>query len=230
MRHIRALSLDLDDTLWEISPVIRRAELALRDWLAAHYPVIVERFSPEDMVEVRREVMERHHDRVHDLRFIRKAVLRHVAADAGYDEAIAEPAFDVFDRERNSVDLYPEVLGELERLSERYTVIAVTNGNANLETIGIRHLFDGVVTAEEAGAAKPAMPIFDVAIRMAGVGAGEILHVGDHPETDIHGARQAGLCTAWINRRREQWPERFEAPDVEVTSMTELRELLEMPE
>jgi putative hydrolase of the HAD superfamily len=88
-------------------------------------------------------------------------------------------------------------------------------------------LFHGVVTAVDAGAAKPAMPIFEVAIDTAGVAAHEILHVGDHPETDIHGARQAGLRTAWINRNGDDWPEQIDAPDAIVTTMTELRELLE---
>jgi putative hydrolase of the HAD superfamily len=78
----------------------------------------------------------------------------------------------------------------------------------------------------DAGVAKPARPIFDVAIAKTGVTAEKILHVGDHPETDIYGAKNAGLRTAWINRTDEAWPEDFDEPDVVITTITELTKLL----
>jgi HAD superfamily hydrolase (TIGR01549 family) len=225
--HIRAITLDLDDTLWAIGPVIRNAEATLWAWLAEHYPRIPETFGPEDLLAIREAVIEQYRDKSHDLRFLRKKVLARVAEETGYDEALVEPAFDVFDDARNTVDLYPDVCHELEWFYERYTVVAVTNGNACLDKIGIRHLFHGVVTAVDAGSAKPARPIFDAAIRASGVSAERILHVGDHPETDIHGARQAGLQTAWINRHGHEWPDSYDEPDAVVTTLTELRELLD---
>jgi putative hydrolase of the HAD superfamily len=77
-----------------------------------------------------------------------------------------------------------------------------------------------------AGAAKPARPIFDAAVRAGGASAGETLHVGDHPETDVHGARQAGLRTAWVNRNGDEWPDEYESPDIEVHNVGELLEIL----
>ena len=103
----------------------------------------------------------------------------------------------------------------------------MTNGNAKLEMIGIDDLFDDIVTARTAGAAKPARKIFDVAVEVGGASAEQTLHVGDHPEADIDGARQAGLRTAWVNRNGEAWPDHLEPPDAEVSTLTELRELLE---
>lgn len=227
MHRIRALTLDLDDTLWAINPVIYRAEDTLWQWLGENYPRIHERYSATDLLDLRKTVMEEYRDKHHDFRFMRKKVLEHVAIRSGYDKSLVEPAFQVFDDVRNDVDLFPDVLGELEILFLRYTVVALTNGNSNLEKIGIRHLFHGVVTAVDAGAAKPDKQIFDVAVDHAGVQPEEILHVGDHPETDIDGARQAGMRTAWINRKDEEWPAELEAPDAIVSDMTELRRLLE---
>lgn len=228
MNRIRAITLDLDDTLWEIGPVIRNAEASLRSWLADNFPKVPARFSTEDMLELRREVMESHPDRSHDLRFVRKQVLARAAIESGYDaDQLVEPASSVFDHARNAVNLFPDVIPELELLYERFTLVAVTNGNANLQKIGIRHLFHGVVTAVDAGVAKPARPIFDAAVSTAGVGPDEILHVGDHPETDIDGARRAGLRTAWINRTAEEWPQHIDAPDAVVATLSELRAMLE---
>jgi len=227
MHRIRAITLDLDNTLWAIEPVIRRAEQCLWDWLASHYPEISGRFSASDLVEVRETVMEKYWRQSHDFRFLRKKVLAHVALEAGYDESLVEPAFAIFDAARNEVELYPDVRHELETLYERFTIVALTNGNANLEVIGIRHLFHGVVTSAGAGAAKPAQAIFDAAVRQAGVKPDEVLHVGDHPEADIDGARRAGLRTAWINRNGDEWPGDLDAPDAVVATMTELRHLLD---
>lgn len=227
LRPIHAITLDLDNTLWAIDPVIQRAEETLWAWLGEHYPRIHERFSAEDLIAIRHSVMEEHWARHYDFRFLRKKVLEQVATESGYDHALVEPAFGIFDEIRNDVELYPDVLGELETLNSRYTVVALTNGNSNLEKIGIRHLFHGVVTATAAGVAKPEKQIFDAAVAEAGVPAAEILHVGDHPHTDIDGARQAGLQTAWINRNGDTWPGDLPAPNATVADMTELRVWLE---
>lgn len=228
MHRIRAITLDLDNTLWEIDPVIHKAEAALWSWLGEHYPRIPEAFSAEDVAVLREVTIEKYwKHKGHDFRFLRKKVLEMLAREAGYSADLVEPAFQVFDDARNNVELYPDVLPVLEHLFARFTVVAVTNGNANLQTIGIRHLFHDVVTAVDAGAAKPARQIFDIAIRKAGVAAEEVLHVGDHPETDVDGGRQAGMRTAWVNRVNAEWPEHLPEPDLTITTISELRDILE---
>ena len=227
MHRIRAITLDLDNTLWAIDPVIRRAETALWEWLTDNYPRIPAAFSPETLVEVRDAVVEEHWDRNHDFRFLRKKVLEKIAVESGYTAELVDPAFAVFDRARNQVDLFPDVMPALELLASHFVLVAVTNGNANLDTIGIRHLFHDVVAAAEAGFAKPARPIFDKAVARSGYAPAEVLHVGDHPQTDVNGAREAGLRTAWINRNDEAWPDELPEPDAVVTSIPELYELLE---
>jgi len=228
LHRIRAITLDLDNTLWEIDSVIRKAEAALWSWLDGNYPRIPEMFSAEDVAVLREVTFEKYwNHKSHDFRFLRKKVLELLAREAGYSSDLVEPAFRVFDDARNDVELYPDVLPDLEHLFARFTVIAVTNGNANLQTIGIRHLFHDVVTAVDAGVAKPARRIFDVAIKKAGAAPEEVLHVGDHPETDIDGGRNAGMRTAWVNRTNAEWPDHMPEPDLTVTTISELRAILE---
>ena len=226
MNGIRTITLDLDDTLWEILPVIRRAEIRLYEWLGENYPRVTERFTMEEMRILRDEVLREHADKVHDLTLLRHTVLTRAATAAGYSEFRVEEAFAVFDEVRNDVEVFPEVRPTLLALRERFTVIAVTNGNANLEKIGIDDLFHGHINAAMAGAAKPHRPIFDAAVEAGGASPAETLHVGDHPEYDVHGARAAGLRTAWVNRKGESWPDEFEKPDIEVRHVGELRERL----
>ena len=219
--------MDLDDTLWEIGPVIMRAERKLWSWLEEHFPKITETFSHEQAYALREEVMQKYGNQSHDFRFLRKTVLEQMAVTVGYSTNLVEGAFEVFDRARNDVEMFPDVLPALEALNEHFSLVAVTNGNADLEHIGIRHLFHDVVTAVDVGAAKPAIPIFIEAVKRAGVGVREALHVGDHPEIDIAGAREAGLRTAWIDRNGGGWPTHLDPPDAIVETIAELLTVLE---
>jgi len=206
VNDIRTITLDLDDTLWEIHPVIKRAEQQLYGWLQENYPRITELYEPLDLRVVRTQVIAEFADRSHDLTFLRRTMLGRVAVAAGYSTDFIDEAFEVFDIAR--------------------IVIAVTNGNANLESIGIDHLFSDVVTAAMAGAAKPAREVFDMAVQVGGASAEQTLHVGDHPLFDVDGARGAGLRTAWVNRTASIWPDEFAAPEFEVTHVGELLGLL----
>jgi putative hydrolase of the HAD superfamily len=223
---IRTITLDLDDTLWAIHPVIRRAEQRLYEWLGEKYPRITEMFEPDDIRAVRQRVFETHAHRSHDLTFLRHAVLIEIASAAGYKDFLVDEAFAVFDEVRNDVEMFPEARPALAALKKRFVLIALTNGNADLARIGIDDLFDGHINAAMAGAAKPERMIFDAAVKVGGASAGETLHVGDHPLYDVHGAREAGLRTAWVNRDGNDWPGDYAVPDAEVAHVGELEALL----
>ena len=76
--HIRALAFDLDNTLWDVEPVIERAEQILHAWLAAHYPRITELFSLEAMRTARYELARAEPQRAYDYTWLRvEALARH---------------------------------------------------------------------------------------------------------------------------------------------------------
>ncbi len=230
MQDVRVITMDLDDTLWAVMPVILRAEAALEAWFAEHYPRIPERVSSDEVMALRAEVVTRYRDRAHDLTFLRKQTIVAMARAAGYDDApgvaISEEAFAVFNEYRNRLELFPDARPALEKLASRFTLIAVTNGNADLKMIGIDDLFDGYVSARTAGAAKPDPRIFSAAIEAGGHPAAHTLHVGDHPEHDVHGARQSGLRAAWVNRGNQAWPDEHAAADLEVSDLGVLADFL----
>jgi putative hydrolase of the HAD superfamily len=89
MRHIQVILLDLDDTLWEVGPVIVRAEHAMLTFLAERYPRVLERHSLDSMRDVRARMALEHPDMRHDFTWLRLASLRHHARDAGYPESMA---------------------------------------------------------------------------------------------------------------------------------------------
>lgn len=69
-----------------------------------------------------------------------------------------------------------------------------------LARIGLAPLLDGVVTSALVGARKPAAAVFEAALRTAGAGPADALHVGDSLVEDVAGARAAGLSAALIVR------------------------------
>jgi putative hydrolase of the HAD superfamily len=226
MNNIRTITLDLDDTLWAIQPVIKRAERRLYAWLKERYPRITAKFSPAAIVELRNGIAAEHPNRGHDFAFLRREVLRKLANAGDYGEGLVDDAMAVFNEVRNDVRVYPEVRPTLTVLRRSYRLLAVTNGNANLETIGISELFDDVISASVAGAAKPAREIFDVAVKAGGATADQTLHVGDHPQHDVQGALDAGLKAVWINRHGSAWPKDLQQPDRVIRDVGQLISIL----
>lgn len=209
---IAAITLDLDDTLWPIAPVMERADAALQAWLQAHCPEVAQALPIPAMRALRDEVFASHPELGHDYTAMRLICLRRALAPHGYGEREVERAFEAFHAARNEVELYPEVGAALERLARRAPLVSLTNGNACLDRVGLSRLFRAQITARGFGAAKPDPGIFHAACALAGANPAHTLHVGDHPEHDVLGARGAGLQAAWLDRAGLGWTHASPAP------------------
>ncbi|HEX4153068.1 MAG TPA: HAD family hydrolase [Steroidobacteraceae bacterium] len=223
MPTIRILSLDLDDTLWPVAPVIAAAEIALLDWLKQRYPEAARGHDVDSMRALRVNAAAQFPERSHDLTFLRRRALAVQFAAAGHAESLCEEALEIFLAARNRVELYADVRPALERLRARYRLFAVSNGNADLDRCGLGELFDGHITAIAAGAAKPDARIFAALRSMAGVHAAEVMHVGDDPVADVQGASEAGMHAVWLNRGGlRQWPAALAAPPRTISTLAEI--------
>ncbi|MGD8378195.1 MAG: HAD-IA family hydrolase [Gammaproteobacteria bacterium] len=200
MSEPRVITFDLDDTLWAVEPVIREAELQLHDWFAQHHPGVAERFPVPAMRDLRRAVGAEYPHLAHDLSELRLISLRRALVAAGYDASAANQAFDIFQEARNRVTLYDDVPAGLRRLAAHFRLGTISNGNADIERVGLGDYFAFTISAREARAAKPDPAIFRAAVAAAGCAAMHILHVGDDPVNDIQGARAAGMGTALMVR------------------------------
>lgn len=214
MYTIKAVLFDLDDTLWPIVPVIKRAENLLYDWLKAHAPAVAERVTIESMRERRQQLMATDPVYQLDLRILRHTVLTEAFRDVGLDVDLVNQAMAVFSNARNEVTPFEDVLPTLERLRGRVILGSVSNGVADLNAIGIAHFFQASVAAYRIGCAKPDAAIFHAACEALGVAPQEALYVGDDPLLDVEGAQKAGLRAAWINRS-ELEPARILPPHVQ---------------
>ena len=223
---IKAISIDLDDTLWPIWPVIERAEKALHDWLAAHAPMASALFAnPAALRDIRNEMGNSRPELKHDMSALRRESIRLALYRAGEDPLLAEAAFEVFFAERQRVTLFDDALPALEFLASRFPVVALSNGNADLQRIGLSRFFRAAIHAREFGVGKPDPRIFHAAAGAVDVQPGDVLHIGDDATLDALGALNAGMQAAWLNRGDHPWPHAQE-PQVMLTELGELRGLL----
>lgn len=222
---IRAISLDLDDTLWPIWPTIERAEKVLHDWLVDNAPMTAALFSsPSALREIRDYMAANRPDLKNDLSAVRRESIRLALYRAGENPLLAEEAFEMFFAERQRVTLFEDALPSLKFLSSRFPLVSLSNGNADIGRVGLGAYFRAAISAREFGVGKPDPRIFHAAAGALEVRPEEILHVGDDATLDALGALNAGMQAAWVNRADHLWPHE-QQPHVTLGSLTELCEL-----
>ncbi len=224
---VHAITLDLDDTIWPIAPVMVRAEGVLAEWLRAHAPRTAARYTAQAMRALRDDIALRRPDLAHDFTQQRRLTLEHMLREAGDDLGLVDPAFDAFFAARCQVEHYADSEAALARLAARVPLAALSNGNADLQRIGLMPLFRFQLGAREHGRAKPDPSIFHAACERLALAPAQVLHVGDDIEMDVVGGARAGLRTCWINREGRQWPHAQLRPDLEFTTLAELADWLD---
>lgn len=218
--QIRAITLDLDDTLWPIAPTLERAEAVLQSWLDAEAPATAAIWRDSDRRRaLRAEVNREHAALAHDLTHLRHEMIALALRRAGEDPALAGPAFEVFFAERQRVDCYADALPALGRLAARYPLLTLSNGNADVHLAGVGEHFTAQVSARMAGVAKPDPRIFAHAAAAAGVALREVLHIGDDAALDVLGALDVGMQTVWINRSGQSWEHGDRRPHLEAADL-----------
>ncbi|PVZ65617.1 HAD family hydrolase [Pelagibaculum spongiae] len=231
---VKAISFDLDDTLWDNIPVIMGAERALWGWLNINAPRIAKKFSMWEMIQQRQLLSEKYPELAHDLSALRIKGLTLACEVTGEDPVIAKLGYDFFIQERNRIFIAPEVFSLLEELKKHYQLCAITNGNSDINRLGLDKYFDFSISPKDAGVLKPAKKIFHMAAEQLKLQPAQIAHVGDSLETDVMGANQAGFVSIWFNGKsvnygqaaQEQQLGPQHRPAVEINCLQQLRDLL----
>ena len=208
-RPLKAVSFDLDDTIFACAPVLIRANEKLDEYLHAVEDIHPTRMNPKPSWG---EIARRRPSRSHDVTFVRRGILHEQTKGAVPEfemrEAIVNRAMEHFLHHRSDVEdhFFPNALEALDALSavDGLGLGSITNGNAQVDRIPkLAAHFDITVSAISAGAAKPhALPFqqfFSQAQEKFGVEhPSEILHVGDNFRSDVIGASDFGMRTALI--------------------------------
>ncbi|MFF4323154.1 HAD family hydrolase [Streptomyces sp. NPDC001568] len=209
---IRAVLWDIDDTLFDYTGADTTgfARHLVEEGLGERHG------SPADALARWRRLTERHwarfaagevtfpgqrQDRVRD--FLGEPALTAGQADAWFDRYVRHY--------RAAWALFPDVLPVLDTLAGAYrhgvlTNSSLANQDPKLRRLGLRERFEVLVCAAELGVSKPEAAAFLSACEALGLPPDEVAYVGDQPEIDARGARDAGLTAVWLDRTGGRGP------------------------
>ncbi len=225
MADIEAIVFDLDNTLWDVFPTIERAELNNYRFIRERYPKVTRRYSIDDIRQIREEIYWSRTDIQHDLTEVRRQTLIQIFQECCYPSSSVEEVLNRFLVDRNRVELYSDVVPALTALSSIYPLVSFSDGNSDLDQIGIGQFFVGAVYSACVGRSKPHSVGFLKACELANSVPSRTLHIGDHPHKDIFGAKSVGMKTMLIERNGETWDNDYE-PDYRVNTLAETVDLL----
>jgi len=231
MPQIRVITFDLDNTLWNLHPVILGAERRTVRWLAARVPQVRALYRDSNELSAIRESLIRERPGiVHDVSKLRKELtwrcLRSLGVGANRARRLSQSAFEVFLDARHEVEFFDGAIDTLQRLARHYTLGSLTNGNADPSRLGLDKVFSFSFSAAMVGAGKPATDMFEKALRHSGVRPEEAVHVGDHPVEDIRAAARVGMYTVWakgLSRPARKGADASAEPTVAIERLPDLR-------
>jgi HAD superfamily hydrolase (TIGR01509 family) len=196
---IRVIAFDLDDTLWDVGPVIKRAESILADWLEKEVPGY--RHEPSKLMPIREMLLGEDPSLGHRLTAFRQQLIE-ASLISHLDEqsaaSYAQGAMEIFLAARNEVVFFEGALDTLRDVAQTFQLGAITNGNADIYRLGLNDCFDFAFSAEQVGAPKPAPDLFHAALEHTGCEPAQMVYVGDDPIKDIDAANEVGLHTIWM--------------------------------
>lgn len=222
---------DLDHTLWDFET---NSKLALQQIYDEQK--LSERGIPsfENFVVRYKTINDRYWARYHH-NIVSKEKLRlgrfqDTLKEFGLDDvALAETmAQSYIDISPKQTALFPDAIEVLGYLQKKYALHLITNGFAEvqwvkLEHSGLKPFFEHIVISEEVGTQKPDKAIFEIAMERAKTNAFECVMIGDNFNTDIVGAKSAGMDQIFFNPKKNR---RRDAVTHEVFSLLELKEIL----
>ncbi len=190
--QIRIIGFDLDDTLWDNRPVIQKAvdeKFSFLDKVLPNHSL--NEIEAAYTFEVERRVTD-DPMRYQDMTLLRQEALAALCQRFDLSDAVAEQAWDLFYRLRQNFTLYQDAEPLLEKLSKRFTLMVISNGNARLDHTPIVGYFDEHWQAGKHGAAKPSAEMLLKAMQYYGCKPEEYLYVGDNMNIDMRAVIEAG--------------------------------------
>ncbi|MFM2486048.1 HAD-IA family hydrolase [Celerinatantimonas yamalensis] len=215
----RALSFDLDDTLYDNRPHIRAANQWMVDTLADELGRRINWQTYKERVLAVKPAL------IHDVTECRRAWLYLGLKEQGIAQAKqrADELMDEFVAVRSNFTVPESSHQLLAELAERMPLVAMTNGNVDIQAIGLSDYFSYVYCAGGGYRQKPYADLFTAAATSLKLMPKQIAHVGDDPITDVYGALSNGYQAIWVNDRVSVVPTLL--PHLEVGQVTDIEAL-----
>ena len=213
----KLITFDLDDTFWDIAPVIIKAEKDTRAWLRKTVGEI-EWGSMSDFMGIREDLIKVMPSLEWDIGLLRKEIykqkLKNIVPNESERNELINTAYSMFLEKRHEVIFYDGVYDAIEKLSKKYYLGILTNGNADIFKYDIGRFFDFSISSFDVQDNKPNKPHFESAKnKYENISYEEIIHIGDHQINDVYGAYHLGMKAIWFNNMNNEWNQSFDKPD-----------------
>lgn len=231
LKPFKAISFDLDDTLYDNMPHIMKAESELSLFMQDSFKAPAN-WGISQWRLLKSEVIVEHAELAHDTSAARYEVLRQGLLKWGYCEVEAtrgaQLGMECFNFNRSNFKVTDEVLELLKKLAQHFPLVGITNGNVNSSRIGLENALDFVVHPGHGVRMKPYSDLFDLSCQHLDIAPSELLHVGDHAISDVLGARKAGCQSIWLNLHAEENKQaKSILPHIEIKQLKDILRLIE---
>lgn len=230
LQPFKAISFDLDDTLYHNGPIMEVTEAKMARYFDALLtPKIPGSFDFDFWLPYRNQLLFTQPELIHDVGALREAAYALGLQYLGYNLATAKQASaqaqDYFNVCRSDF-IVPQASHDLlSELQKKYPLIAISNGNANTQSLGIDHYFTHIYHAGNGNKQKPNADMFHQACKQINIEPLELLHVGDCGYSDIYGAHAAGCQSAWISTYNIGKPLKV-LPNIHINDINDLLEFI----
>jgi len=214
LTEIKAISFDLDDTLYSNKPVMQAIELKMIAYFT-RLPILNNCTANQSKLldahfwyHFRRQAILKQPDLAHDVVQVRLVSYELGFISLGLADDMAkkqaQAALDYFVELRSDFTVPETSQLLLANLSKKFPLIAISNGNVDTKVLGISQYFQHIYHAgwQVDGSLlkqKPASDMFIIACQQLAIKPSELLHVGDCGRADIQGALLAGCQAAWLS-------------------------------
>lgn len=216
---LKALFLDLDETLCDTGGANEKATQLLGDALVSQYGPHFDGIgvARSYVTGIYRQWSESQHARYMPIideqgeGAFRLQLIRDLMAEHGIEDvsdAVAQALQDQFNRDRlEAFDFYPGIFEFLAEARKYFTLVVITNGpefsqTPKVEAVRLAEYVDHIIIGGQEPEQKPARSIFEKALKLANCEAHEAIHIGDSLAADIAGAHNSGITSVWIQHQQ----------------------------
>lgn len=228
LTQFKALSFDLDDTLYSNHQVMQQAYAQMYCYFTEHQPELAQ-FKWAQWREYRHQALVQQPDLRHNVTAWRCASYTIAYSKLGFNAeqalAKAEHATAFFLLQRSNFQVAASTLSWLAQLAKRWPLVAISNGNVDVNRIGIAPYFNAVYQANGENLCKPYPDMFHKACKHLSIKPSQLLHIGDCGHSDVFGAINAG-CQAVLYQQYQVGKPLKVLPHVQISQLTELDSML----
>jgi HAD superfamily hydrolase (TIGR01549 family) len=209
LRPFKAISFDLDDTLYSNQPIMKAAEASMEAYFSKQFEAVVAKNDKELIFDrkfwqpYREQAIKILPELAYDVVRLRLESYYHGICALGYSSEDAHQQADLaihtFNVERSNFVVPDKAHQLLTHLKKHYPIVSISNGNVDTNAIGIDGYFQHIYHATGGVKQKPDAQLFNMACKDLNIEPHELLHIGDCGLADIEGAIAAGCQTAWVS-------------------------------